>query len=238
MAKRFNVSIPDALAERLEPFKNDLSLSALMQDAIERELTRLTMSDADKELRQGLKAAAISAWIERLPGLGAALATYADHLFELAAKDGQTKFFTYYRAFFFLTQDEKVLTDIARYKYPNLKAEEGIEYVTCALNAAEEKKLEEFIHDEWIPDFIRFIGKKAEEGTQLLDDGLLSMASTGKGEKYISISPALGELFEYNANAQELIFKSLDSRIRQHMSEDDIYKYVLDIDEHMIREGY
>lgn len=226
MAKRFNVSIPDALAERLEPFKNDLSLSALMQDAIERELTRLTMSDADKELREGLRAAAISAWIERFPGLGAALAAYADHLFELAAKDGQTKFFKYYRAFFFLTREDKVLTDIARYHYPNLETEQGVGRVAWALNEVDKEKLEEFICEEWIPDFNRFIGKKEEEGTKLLDDYLLVMASSEQG------------LFESNANVQELIFKSLDSRIRQHMAEGDIYKYVLDIDEIMIGEDF
>lgn len=226
MAKRFNISIPDALAERLEPFKNDLSLSALMQDAIERELTRLTMSDADKELREGLRAAAISAWIERLPGLGAALAAYADHLFELAAKDGQTKLFKYYRAFFFLTQEENVLTDIARHHYPHAEAQDSVAYVRSAIYEVDDEKLMEIIWKEWIPDFNRFIDKRAEEGAKLLDDDVLAIASSDEG------------LFESNANVQELIFKSLDSRIRQHMAERDIYKYVLDIDEDLIGVGF
>jgi len=238
MAKRFNVSIPDALAERMEPFKNDLSLSALMQDAIERELTRLTMSDADKELKEGLKAAAISAWIERLPpGLGAALATFADHLFELAAKDGQTEFFKHYRAFFFLTQEEEVIADVARKKYPKLDLEESLVYFSEAISHAKEK-LEGFIYEEWIPDFAYFVRKKAEEGTQLLDDGLLVNASTGDGRVFITTSSELDQLFENNANVQSLIFKSLDSRIRQNMAEVDIYKYVLDIDEEMIMAGF
>lgn len=237
MAKRFNVSIPDALAERMEPFKNDLSLSALMQDAIERELTRLTMSDADKELREGLKAAAISAWIERLPGLGAALATYADHLFELAAKDGQTKFFKYYRAFFFLTQEENLLTDIARHQYPNMEPEESVDYAKGVFSIAKDN-LTDFVYEEWIPDFAYFVKKKAEEGTKLLDDNLLEIDSTGDGRESITISTGLDQLLQDNANVQDLIFKSLDSRIRQNMAEADIYKYVLDIDEGMMRAGF
>jgi post-segregation antitoxin (ccd killing protein) len=67
MAKRFNVSIPDALAERLEPHKNRISLSAVMQAALERELAQLNLSDEDKQRRASLRAVAAEAWLRRNP---------------------------------------------------------------------------------------------------------------------------------------------------------------------------
>lgn len=97
MAKRFNVSIPDALAERMEPFKNKLSLSALMQASIERELARLTLTDDQMQRRSNFRAAAMNAWIKRYPSLTNALNSFIDNLIDQAENDGSEKIFDYYR---------------------------------------------------------------------------------------------------------------------------------------------
>jgi hypothetical protein len=97
MAKRFNVSIPDALAERLEPHKNKISLSAVMQAALERELAQLNLSDTDKQRRASLKAAATNAWLMRNPEFAKALGIFADHLLDSAINDGLPELFMYCR---------------------------------------------------------------------------------------------------------------------------------------------
>jgi len=97
MAKRFNVSIPDALAERLEPHKDRISLSAVMQAALERELAQLNLSDEDKQRRASLKAVATEAWLKRNPYIGKALASFIDALLDSAINDGRTELFIYYR---------------------------------------------------------------------------------------------------------------------------------------------
>lgn len=225
MAKRFNVSIPDALAERMEPFKNDLSLSALMQDAIERELTRLTMSDADKELRDQFKAAAINAWIERFPGLGAALAAYADHLFDLAAKDGQSDIFRFYRALFFSAKGEEAIKEVFRQRYPSYP------------EAIQEVDSEGFIdhmnaiyRDHFIVDFQDFACDKARHNMKLLDDSLVDQVMLSDGSKAYSFTNDFWEFLEDNLNIRELAFNALDARVRKAMSEGDVYQYVLDVD--------
>jgi hypothetical protein len=97
MAKRFNVSIPDALAERLEPHKDKISLSAVMQAALERELAQLTMGDQEKQRRESFKAAAMSAWLKRNPVYTKVIHAFVDHLFDKAVNDGLGDFFDFYR---------------------------------------------------------------------------------------------------------------------------------------------
>jgi hypothetical protein len=220
MAKRFNVSIPDALAERMEPFKDNLSLSALMQEAIERELARLTMSDEDKELRQQFKTAAISAWLERFPGMGEAMTAYAERLFHLAGKDGQTEIFRLYRALFFLVKMEDGVKEVFRHTHP--KATNIIELLEKG-NASFLKNFldsfSEFFYDECVDDIIDFIDSYVE----------FDISDT----KYLYF-------LANNDNVHSLLFNALDERIRGIMTESDLYKYVLDIDTSnpvAIREG-
>jgi hypothetical protein len=220
MAKRFNVSIPDALAERMEPFKNNLSLSALMQEAIERELARLTMSDDDKELRQQFKTAAISAWLERFPGMGEAMKAYAERLFHLAGKDGQTEIFRLYRALFFLVKMEDGVKEVFRHTHP--KATNIIELLEKG-NASFLKNFldsfDQFFYDECVDDIIDFIDSYVE----------FDISDT----KYLYF-------MANNDKIHSLLFNALDERIRGIMTESDLYKYVLDIDTSnpvAIREG-
>ena len=48
MAKRFTISLPDDLARRIEPFKDQLSLSAIMQKSLEAELAELLRPEEKK----------------------------------------------------------------------------------------------------------------------------------------------------------------------------------------------
>ncbi|MHC4137648.1 MAG: hypothetical protein ACYTDU_05450 [Planctomycetota bacterium] len=41
MSVRFNVSLPDDLAERVEPYRDSINLSALLADAVEKEIDRM-----------------------------------------------------------------------------------------------------------------------------------------------------------------------------------------------------
>jgi hypothetical protein len=112
MAKRFNVSIPDALAERLEPHKDKISLSAVMQAALERELAQLNLSDTDKQRRASLKATAVSAWLKRNTELTKALGAFADHLLDCAINDGLPDLFMYYRQLVIGCRKEELITKI------------------------------------------------------------------------------------------------------------------------------
>ena len=220
MAKRFNVSIPDALAERMEPFKDNLSLSALMQEAIERELARLTMSDDDKELRQQFKTAAISAWLERFPGMGEAMTAYAERLFHLAGKDGQTEIFRLYRALFFLVKMEDGVKEVFLHTHP--KATNVIELLEKRNPSFLKNFLDsfdQFFYDECVDDIIHFIDSYVD----------FDISDT----KYLYF-------MANNDKIHSLLFNALDERIRGIMTESDLYKYVLDIDTSnpvAIREG-
>lgn len=205
MAKRFNVSIPDALAERMEPFKNDLSLSALMQDAIERELTRLTMSDKDKDLRDQFKAAAISAWIERFPGMGEAMTAYADHLFELAAKDGQTDIFSLYRLLFFSVKKEEGINEALQHAYPN--AANPVDNFKAKHSFLDE--VDDRIYNCYLDNIMSFVESRLKFDTDSFD---------------------LHDFLAYNEQVRSLLFRALDTRVRGAMAESDLYQYVLDLD--------
>jgi hypothetical protein len=206
MAKRFNVSIPDALAERMEPFKNDLSLSALMQDAIERELTRLTMSDGDKELRDQFKAAAISAWIERFPGMGEAMTAYADHLFELAAKDGQTEIFSLYRLLFFSVKREEGIKEALQHAYPHAPDNLMDEFKKAKYFLED---VDDYIYSQFLIDIESFVESRL---------------------KFDADSFNLHDFLAYNEQVRSLLFNALDARVRGAMTESDLYQYVLDLD--------
>ncbi len=114
MAKRFNVSIPDALAERLEPHKDKISLSAVMQAALERELAQLNLSDTDKQRRASLKATAVSAWVKRNPELPKVLGAFADHLLDSAINDGLPGLFMYYRQLVIDCRKEELIEEIIK----------------------------------------------------------------------------------------------------------------------------
>lgn len=229
MSKRFNVSIPDALAERMEPFKNDLSLSALMQDAIERELTRLTMSDADKELRDQFKAAAITAWFKRYPGLGTALAAYADHLFDLARQDGQSDIFLFYRALFFTVKGDEGLEEVFSRRYPDpAKALEGLDTDYFI------GEMEEIYEENFVGGFENFVSDKP-----LLDDNLFDRMWQPDSKTIIAcgFTDKFRGFLKYDMNFKKMAFNAVDGRVRKALPEGDIYQYVIDADIPLVQ-GY
>ena len=67
VAVRLTVSIPDALAERMEPFKSQISPSELMQTAITSHLENLEASAKAKSQSEVLKAAVASFVKDREP---------------------------------------------------------------------------------------------------------------------------------------------------------------------------
>ena len=113
MAKRFNISIPDALAERLEPFKDKLSLSAVMQAALERELAQLTLPDEEKDRRATLKAVAMNSWTERNPFIAKILGSFIQDLFDKASNDGLSDLFQYFRYLYVLCRPEELVNKIS-----------------------------------------------------------------------------------------------------------------------------
>lgn len=117
MAKRFNVSIPDALAERLEPHKNRISLSAVMQAALERELAQLNLSDEDKQRRASLKAVAAEAWLRRNPIIRECVSDYVDHLYDQAIDDGIDSLFNFYRQLSLTHRKEELVRKILSNPY-------------------------------------------------------------------------------------------------------------------------
>lgn len=113
MAKRFNISIPDALAERLEPHKDRISLSAVMQAALERELAQLNLSDEDKQRRASLKAVAAGAWLRRNPFIGKTVSSFVEHLLDAAINDNADALFLYYRELSILCRKKEMIKKVA-----------------------------------------------------------------------------------------------------------------------------
>jgi hypothetical protein len=254
MAKRFNVSIPDALAERMEPFKSSLSLSSLMQNAIEQELIRLTTTDEKRDLMAQFKRAAVGAWFSRLPGLGEALDDFAQSLIDKAAKDGDRAVFRIYRNLFFSVKGKEVLLDIERFygtvsEEPigilSLEITEEINAVYGAQNAAyiqECKHALESIADqgrnEFGTEFVAFLEKRAQEGIYCLGQhNYVERLIEGKQRLSLNedLATEMGCDAEPDATIERIYFESLDSRIREMMSPEDIKLFVTDFNLAFVR---
>lgn len=243
MAKRFNVSIPDALAERMEPFKNDLSLSALMQDAIEREIIRLTMSDKDKELRENFKKTAIHAWVGRLHGLGRAVHAFAEHLVDQAANDSNPKIFELYRALYLHVKEEEVVEDIRK-----REAESAAKETEPASQEADQSepgnttRYEDAIHaivsdsDWFCHDLIGFINKKAADGDLFFSPNAYYAADTKTAfELHDWLEEELMNMG--NVPLQSFYLEALHSHVSKLMSKQEIETYLCDLDLEMLVQG-
>lgn len=179
MAKRYNVSIPDALAERLEPHKDKISLSAVMQAALERELAQLNLSDEDKQRRASLKDVAVSAWLQRNTYVAWALEGFTQHLIDSAINDKLPDIFHYYRQLYIeCRRDEliKKLVSDSRYIrfFHGLAPEVAEERASVALQYAAEDVSSWFhstICKDFVPDFVEFFeGKKSLFAPTYLED--------------------------------------------------------------------
>ena len=228
MAKRFNVSIPDALAERLEPLKDKISLSAVMQAALERELAQLTRIGVAQNLRTSFKEAAINSWLQRNKPIYRAIFAFVDQLIDSAVNDRQPELFPIYRNLYIrLRKDElreKLLND-GRYggiRIP-LESSNG-ETEETRVNSALEYA------DDWnmsIEDsFISFVEDKVKQDDGFLPPALWEVSSDGK----ILLSDDLREALQHSGHLQEIALKLMDERIRDILSEKEIDAYILDFE--------
>ncbi len=96
MAKRFTISLPDELARRIEPFKNQLSLSAIMQKSLEAELAELVRPEEEKTKAQVLLRLAEEFYKEGFSGLVNAATFFLDYQLEKAFQDSDKFIFRLY----------------------------------------------------------------------------------------------------------------------------------------------
>jgi hypothetical protein len=251
MAKRFNVSIPDALAERMEPFKSSLSLSSLMQNAIEQELIRLTTTEEKRDLMAQFKRAAVGAWFSRLPGLGEALDEFAQSLIDKAANDGDQTIFKLYRNLYFAVKGEEVIAEMKSF-YESKCADPGDpESLAGAFNIIMGEtylthirrcegtiwNLQSRGREDFGTAFVSFLEKCANEkkyylGHHNYDEEIVD------GENRLclneSMSTQMGCLTEPDATMERIYFEALDSRVREMMSPEDIKLFVTDLNPDLI----
>ncbi|MCP9796122.1 hypothetical protein [Cyanobium sp. Lug-B] len=96
MAKRFTISLPDELAQRIEPFKDQLSLSAIMQKSLEAELAELLSPKEDKTKATALLERAKAFYREDFAVLVKAAQDLVDHLIDKAIQDHDMLVFKLY----------------------------------------------------------------------------------------------------------------------------------------------
>jgi len=96
MAKRYTISLPDELAQRIEPFKDQLSLSAIMQKSLEAELAELLRPEGQKTKAAALLERAKSYYKEDFSVLVQGASAYVDHLINCAVEDSDLYVFRLY----------------------------------------------------------------------------------------------------------------------------------------------
>lgn len=96
MAKRFTISLPDEFAARIEPILPRVSLSAIMQKALEIEFARLTQSGEDLDFAEALQQAAKEFWKTERAHLAHAAEVLVDHFLKTAIQDRDYRIFKLY----------------------------------------------------------------------------------------------------------------------------------------------
>lgn len=96
MAKRFTISLPDELARRIEPFKDQLSLSAIMQKSLEAELAELVRPEEEKAKAKVLLRLAEEFYKEDFSALVNAVTFFLDYQLEKAIQDSDKFIFRLY----------------------------------------------------------------------------------------------------------------------------------------------
>lgn len=234
MAKRFNISIPDALAERLEPHKHRISLSAVMQAALERELAQLNLSDEDKQRRTSLKAVATEAWLKRNPFIAKHLSTFIDHLLDQAINDGNDRLFGYYRQLFILLRFNELVEKAARSnsfsmqsdESPEQRAKHAINYALALYDGFM------YGYEGFCDGFTKYLGGKAIRKEINLPGHLLNREVDD-----LDLDVSGHELFSMellnliNSLAiQKLALSVMDDKLRAMLSDEDIDSFVLDFE--------
>ncbi len=238
MAKRFNVSIPDALAERLEPHKDKISLSAVMQAALERELAQLTMGDQEKQRRDSFKAAAMSAWLKRNPVYTRVINAFVDNLFDKAINDGLGDIFDFYRNLYLFCRREELEEKITKsFDYFNRFGVGSLGDVAKGANAKWKRKVgcalgqAGFTFEEEIDkELVRFIRNDCKNPAELIDFGPhYPTDETGLPPRGDEFWLALFSPSTYN-----VILGIMDERIKSMLSEEDIDNLVLNFDDEFV----
>jgi hypothetical protein len=253
MAKRFNVSIPDALAERMEPFKSSLPLSSLMQNAIEQELIRLTTTDEKRDLMAQFKRAAVGAWFSRLPGLGEALEDFAQSLIDKAARDGDQTIFRLYRSLYFAVKGEEIIAEMKSNHESMYAFEEPGSMLELVRTLWKEqivvdmRQRESAIEDlaqrgrhGFGTEFVSFLEKRAQEDVYYLGrHNYAEEIVDGKKRLCLdeNLSKEMGYLSEPYSTMEKIYFESLDSRMREMMSPEDIEVFVTDLNPTLVECG-
>ncbi|MEB3353712.1 MAG: hypothetical protein VKM34_05700 [Cyanobacteriota bacterium] len=96
MAKRFTISLPDDLARRIEPFKDQLSLSAIMQKSLEAELAELLRPEGEKTKAAALLDRAKSFYKDDFAVLVKGANAFVDHIIDNAIHDADLYVFRLY----------------------------------------------------------------------------------------------------------------------------------------------
>jgi len=228
MAKRFNVSIPDALAERLEPYKDKISLSAVMQAALERELAQLSLSDQEKEQRANLRAVAASAWMKRNSFIAKALGAFIQELIQKAMEDEIPDVFQYYRDLHICCRRDQLVKKIAsdgRYSpwlafKPDQETREKWVMETLKFIADEDGMIWEF--DEKFENFV--VAWSRREGERMPSNMFRDISE----EKRVITEE--GSLALQSRSTHELALQIMEQQLKSYLTENDIDDFVLDFE--------
>jgi hypothetical protein len=96
VAKRFTISLPDDLARRIDPFKDQLSLSAIMQKSLEAELAELLRPEGEKTKAAALLERAKSFYKDDFAVLVKGASAFVDHIIDNAIHDADFYVFKLY----------------------------------------------------------------------------------------------------------------------------------------------
>jgi hypothetical protein len=237
MAKRFNVSIPDALAERLEPHKNRISLSAVMQAALERELAQLNLSDEDKQRRASLKAVATEAWLRRNPIIRECVSVYVDHLYDQAINDGIDRLFYFYRQLSLKYREDELVRKILSNHYyhqftrckekdPECLAREVIKNASEVYGSRD--GFEEFFSESFTWHLLDRVMRKDIVMPEHLLDGAIEDHDVETDGYYLFTNEFLSLIQSHTA--QELALRIMESKLRADLDEKAIDSFILDFE--------
>lgn len=206
MAHRFNVSLPDDLVERLEPFKADLSLSQVLQKALEQQIRNRLRSSSDQERSQALAAAAKNYWIQNRRVLHYTAEAFVENLITEALQDNDSYVFELYRRFQSESLDE-VFMEIFNDKEVEERDGYEDEY---------ENPKSKFLFGRVMYFFRRFSDK----------DELIGQCFTGFGDfdELQSLQPEEGRW--HGDDLAEVIKDILSARLEYYIGKENVVRYL------------
>jgi hypothetical protein len=116
LSKRFTISLPDELVRRIEPFKDQLSLSAIMQKSLETELAELLRPNEVKAKTKALLKLAEEYYKEGYSTLVKTVSVFIDYTVDKAVLDSDKYLFRLYA----WLQTTEIRTDMRTKEVPEL----------------------------------------------------------------------------------------------------------------------